>query len=191
MKKKIAVIILLLILCILVSGCSSLLPSTRKDTKSPWNSYEEAKAAFDQIVPYKTTSEDLKKLGFDPFNTPNIALLTYMDVVQRFMPNPSITLRELDAGLQDCLSSKESCRAYDLGLKKISDKRFGNVMLDLFGFRRKTKISGWEFKAIIVLKNDLVVYKISGGKPKVDELLDEPLGPLQNIGTNAWRIIGL
>ena len=66
-------------------------------------------------------------------------------------------------------------------------------MLDLFGFRRKTKISGWEFKAIIVLKNDLVVYKISGGKPKVDELLDEkkPLGPLQNIGTNAWRIIGL
>ena len=97
MKKKIAVIILLLILCILVSGCSSLLPSTRKDTKSPWNSYEEAKAAFDQIVPYKTTSEDLKKLGFDPFNTPNIALLTYMDVVQRFMPNPSITLRELDS----------------------------------------------------------------------------------------------
>jgi len=32
-------------------------------------------------------------------------------------------------------------------LKKVEEKRFGNVFLDLFGFRRQTKISGWEFKA--------------------------------------------
>jgi hypothetical protein len=45
-------------------------------------------------------------------------------------------------------------------------------------------VTGWEFNAFIVLKNDLVVYKISGGKPKIDELVDQkkPLGPLQDIG---------
>lgn len=164
------------------SGCSSLLPSSKKDTKSPWNVFDEAKTSFDQIIPYKTTSEDLKNLGFDPEETPNIEYLNYLDVVQRFMPNPSIKKEELDEGLLGCISAKEACRAYEVQLKKVSKKRFGNVFLDLFGFRRQTKISGWEFKAIIVMNNDLVVYKIWGGKPKIDEVTDEkkPLGPLQN-----------
>lgn len=187
-KKRFASVLLTaLLLAFAFCGCTnsnSLLPSTQKASKTQWETFNQAKMAFDQIVPYKTTTEELKQLGFHPLKTPNIELLTYVEIIERFMPNPSIRIQDLDKGLQRCLESKESCRGYEMSLSRITDERFGNVVADLFGFRRRTKIQGWTFKAIIVLKSDLVVYKIAGGKPNVDELVDEkrPLGPLQNIG---------
>ena len=185
--------IILFMLFFIFSGCASLLPSSEKDVKSPWSEFHEAKTSFDQIVPYKTTSAELKDLGFDPSETPNIGLLNYLDVVRRFMPNPNIKKNELDEGLLGCISAKDGCRAYEVKLSKVSKKRFGNVLLDLFGFRRRTKIYGWEFDAIIVMNNDLVVYKIWGGRPKIDETTDEkkPLGPLQNSESILRRIVDL
>jgi len=63
------------ILMLLLSGCSGgLLPSIKQTTKSPWQHFEEAKKSFDIIAAHQTTSEDLKQLGFDPFETPNVKL---------------------------------------------------------------------------------------------------------------------
>lgn len=174
----------MLLICVLFVGCSSWLPSAKRDTITTWNSYDEARITFNTIVPYKTTVADLNQIGYDPFGTPNITLLTYIELLHRFLPNNSITKLDLDEGVQDCLAAKDACTAYELALKKSHEERFGNVLMDLFGFRRKTKVSGWEFNAFIILKGDLVVYKLSGGKPNIDELIDEkrPLGPLQDLG---------
>ncbi len=174
----------MLLICVLFVGCSSWLPSAKRDTITTWSSYDEARTTFNTIVPYKTTVADLKQIGYDPFVTPNITLLTYIELLHRFLPNNSITKSDLDEGVQDCLAAKDACTAYELALKKSHEERFGNVLMDLFGFRRKTKVSGWEFNAFIILKGDLVVYKLSGGKPNIDELIDEkrPLGPLQDLG---------
>jgi hypothetical protein len=48
-------------------------------------------------------------------------------------------------------------------------------------------VTGWEFNTFIVLERNTVVYKISGGKPHIDELIDhkKPLGPLQDIEGNS------
>jgi hypothetical protein len=174
----------ILVFSFFCAGCSGLLPSSKRDTETTWTSYDKAKKAFDEIVSYQTTVEDLKRLGYDPFVTPNIRLLTYIELLHRFLPNNSITKADLDEGVQDCIAAKDACTAYEIELKIAREDRFGNVLLDLFTFRQKTKVTGWEFNAFIVLKNDLVVYKISGGKPKIDELVDQkkPLGPLQDIG---------
>jgi hypothetical protein len=182
----------ILILGSLCAGCSSgsnsgLLPSSKLDTKTNWSSYDEAKRSFDAIIPHHTTAEDLKRLGYDPFTTPNITLLTYIELLRRFLPNDSITKADLDEGIQDCFAMKDECKAYEISLKIRHEKRFGNVWLDLLTFRRKTKVTGWEFNAFIVLKGDIVAYKISGGKPRIDELIDhkKPLGPLQDIEGNS------
>lgn len=174
----------IIVIAALLAGCSSWLPSAKRDTITTWNTYDEARNTFSTIVPYKTTVTDLKRIGYDPFVTPNITLLTYIELLHRFLPNNSITKSDLDEGVQDCLAAKDACTAYELALKKSHEERFGNVFMDLFGFRRKTKVSGWEFNAFIILKEDLVVYKLSGGKPNIDELIDEkrPLGPLQDLG---------
>jgi len=61
----------------------------------------------------------------------------------------------------------------------------GNFWLDIFEFERLTKESGWEFKGLIIVIDNLVVYKEPvAGKPKIDveELEKKPLGLLQEIG---------
>ena len=136
------------------------------------------------IVPSKTTAQEMKTLGFDPFTTPNIKILTYVDIINRFMPNSSIRIEDLEEGIQHCIRAKSSCTAYEFDPQVIHSRRYGNVFLDLFNFRRKTKESGWRFHALIVLIEDTVVYKLWGGNPIIEQSRDtkNPLGPLQNTG---------
>jgi hypothetical protein len=180
----------LLFLAAMLSGCSnsSLLPEQKEIIVTPWHSFDEAKQAYDKIIPYQTKKDELAELGFAPEVTSNFKILNYLDIMERFMPNQSITQKDLAAGLQDCLSDQEHCMAYEITIRKFDSQRYGNVFLDLFNFRRKTNISGWEFKAIIVLKNGLVVYKLSCGAPKTDEIRDSknPLGPLQSPDIYIW-----
>ncbi|MDM8567234.1 hypothetical protein QUF74_16490 [Candidatus Halobeggiatoa sp. HSG11] len=175
---------IIIFICILtITGCAGMLPSMKKTTKSPWKTFEDAKRSFDKIEANKTTSEDLKKLGFDPFETPNVKLVTYLELIERFMPNQSIRIEDLDVGVQQCLKARELCQGYEVTPKILNAKRYGSVFLDLFNFRRKKITRGWIFNALIVLKEDLVVHKVWGGEPNVSEIEDKrnPLGPLQDI----------
>ena len=174
----------ILLLSMIGSGCAGLLPSIQQTTKSPWQSFEEAKRSFDKIMPQETTGEDLKRLGFDPFETPNVKLITYLELTERFLPNQSIRLEDLDPGVQSCLKVRDVCQGYEVSPTMLNSKRYGNVFLDLFNFRRKQITTGWKFNALIVLKNDLVVHKVWGGEPNVSEFEDKrnPLGPFQDIG---------
>ena len=170
-------------IALLTSGCGSLLPSVKETTKTYWwGSFDEAKIAFEQIIPYKTTTGELQKFGFDPYQTPNLKILTYLDIIQRFMFNPSIKKEDLDKGIQDCINAKTNCSAYEIQLKNITKKRYGNVLVDLFNFKRITKDSDGQFEALIGIVNNNVVYKLWGGKPIIDESreIKNPLGPLQN-----------
>ena len=186
-------LVLLLFITTLLSSCSttSLLPRQQKVVVTPWSSFEEEKKAFDLITPYQTKKNELEQLGFDPKVTPNIKILNYLDLIERFMPNQSITIEDLALGMQDCLSDQEQCIAYEIIIRKFNSQRFGNVFADLLNFRRKITVSGWEFRSLIVLKNSLVVYKLSSGTPKTDELHDalNPLGPLQSSDKFLWTIV--
>ena len=77
--------------------------------------------------------------------------------------------------------------AFEITVRKYDSQRYGNVFLDLFNFRRKTS---WLFQAIIVLKDGIVVYKLSSGEPMTGELRDSknPLGPLQSQDVNLWSL---
>jgi len=164
-------------------GCGTLLPSVKEITKTyKWETFDEAKTAFEKIVPYETTSDDLQKIGFDPSSTPNLVILSHLNIIQRFMFNPSIKKEDLDAGIQSCIDAKTNCRAYEIKLKNITSRRYGSVLLDLFNFKRRTNETGWQFEALIVMVNGTVVHKIWGGKPIIDEYREvkNPLGPLQD-----------
>jgi len=164
------------------SGCVSLLPSSKETARTQsWGTFEEAKAAFEQIVPYRTTTEELQRIGFDAESTSNMRILTHLDIIQRFMQNPSIKKEDLDEGILACINAKADCRAYEINLRNIIRKRYGNVLLDLFNFRRRTNESGWEFQALIVMVNGTVVHKLWGGTPMINQNREakNPLGPLQ------------
>jgi hypothetical protein len=175
----------LLMALFFLTACSnkSLLPSVTASTESPWKSFSQAKTSFDQISPNVTTLSELSALGFDPFRTPNITRLTYLEVIQHFMPNQSIQIEDLDIELQHCIKARKSCYALAVKPAFNQQERYGGVMADIFKFRRKTRTTGWKFDALIVLNGDKVVYKIWGGEPNMLILEDKktPLGPLQGI----------
>lgn len=173
-------ILLALVLC-LASGCSGMLPVAKTKDESRWDSFEQVKASFDLIIPLATTKGDLQKLGFDPYQTSNIQILNYLAIIKKFMPNASITMADLPPALRGCVEAKDSCVAYDLKIQDIKSQRQGNLFLDLLRFKRRSHQTGWRFSAFIVLVDDVVVYKLWDGQPRIEEdrFRKNPLGPLQ------------
>ena len=172
----------------LLVGCSSLLPSGKTVKKSPWGLFDEAKASFDKIIINVTTDDELVQLGFDPHSTPNIAILSYLDVRRLFG-------YELDRdefyheGVNQCVKAREFCQAYDVEIENISKKRVGSFWLDLFVIKRKEQMTGWRFRALILLVKGKVVYKLWSGNPMLNEskAKKNPLGPLQEMGSSLMK----
>jgi hypothetical protein len=164
-------------------ACGGMLPTSQETAKSPWNSFEEAKVAYDSIVPSQTTAKELQDIGYDPFGAENVRVLSYLDVVARFMPQGTLTLEDLDPDLRACLAAREACWAIEVAPKVIDKRREGALVVDMLGFRRETITTGWQFSAVVVLEDDIVRYKIWDGAPSIEEttVTKKPLGPLQEM----------
>lgn len=173
-------------LVLLTSACSSLLPKAHTDSTS-FQSFDEARAAIEALVPMKSDRNTLNKNGFDPAKHPNTVILTQSDVVRRFVPTALLKREDLDPGILACLEAREACRGLEITVAKIARVRTGNFFADFLNFRRHTEITGWRFNALVLFVNDLVVYRSWGGQPAVNETEDinNPLGPLQDIGPAA------
>ncbi len=167
----------------LLSGCGGLLPRSHQSVNVSWSNFAEAKAAFDRIEPNATTVADLAALGFDPYTSPNTTILTYLDLIKYFMPNPSLRLEDLDPAVRDCISARDACRGFRISAGEKHSKRHGNVVADLFNFRRRATQSGWQFTALLLAQDDRITYKLWGGQPNLDGETDRrnPLGPLQGM----------
>lgn len=81
---------LLPLVVMMLASCSSSLPKGEATTKSPWETFEQAKASYDSIVPFETVTSDLEELGFDPYSTPNVRILSYLDIIKKFNPSNSV-----------------------------------------------------------------------------------------------------
>lgn len=169
---------------VLLLGCSFLLPETRDTTESPWDSFDKAKAAYDQIVPHKSTVSDLKGIGYDPYTTSNVKILSYLGLIARFMPNDSVKMKDLDEAVRHCVAVRDACSGYEVNPGMSRSERVGDAFTDVFNFKRETTTTGWSFSALIVLNGDLVVYKIWRGTPIIKRYGRKinPLGPLQDVG---------
>jgi len=167
-----------------LGGCSSLLPKGETETEGPWQSFWEAQQTFDKIIPHQTTVEALKQLKLDPESNPNVTILNYSDVLRRFIPSPTINAHDLDPGVLECIAAKTACKGYEIDQRVMKRKRHGNFWADVLNFNRKVDIAGWRFNGVILIKDNLVVYKLTGGQPAIHEREENknPLGPFQGFG---------
>jgi len=174
MKRLVFLVVLCLFFGAGLSGCSKLLPRSKEVTLSKWHSFERLKNTYDRIEAGDTVS-DLAALGFDLEKTPNMQLLNYTELASMFQ---TMSVPGLAPELQECLSRPDACQAYTYDMKRLRSKRVGNFWADLFNFHRKTEISGWEFKMLLVLSHGEVVYKLWSGTPAIETCREErnPLG---------------
>ena len=167
---------------LILSGCAGLLPHARQEAEIPWHSYAEAEAMFEKIIPGTTTLAELKALGVDPVQTPNVAILGHADLLRRLAATSDSI--PIDPPLQQCVIAYKTCFGYEIEQRHLDHNRIGNFWLDILNFRREVDVLGWEFDAIVVIEGNKVIYKLWSGKPSIrrHESEHNPLGPLQGLG---------
>jgi hypothetical protein len=166
-----------------LSGCSGLLPTSRNEAPM-FKTFDEARRSIESLVPMQSGLHRLTQLGIDPIKQPHITILTQADVARRLANNSNMLREDLDPGILQCMRARDACRGWELTLSSISKERTGNFFSDFFNFSRRTHTTGWRFIALIVLVDNLVVYRTWGGEPMVNEIevRTNPLGPLQDTG---------
>lgn len=172
-----------------LAGCSSMLPHSQTDV-SEFKSFDEARTAIESLVPMQSDIRTLAGMGIDPMKSSNTTLLTHADIVRRYVPSGVIEKRDLNAGIVACLEARDACRGFDLVASHVATDRKGNFFADFFNFSRKTEITGWRFSAVVLLLNDVVVYRNWGGQPVIAETdrRTNPLGPLQDVGPSTISV---
>lgn len=170
---------------LVVPGCGNLLPSSERIVQSPFKSYAEAEQAFDLVVLGQSTSGDLVRAGYAAGVVPNIRVLTYLDIMERFLSQDSVRLSDLDPAVQNCLRTQVRCTGLEANPGVSYRRRNGNVILDVLDFKRNSQETGWRGEALFVMLDDVVIFKLWSGVPKVDKVKSsvKPLGPFQNIGS--------
>ncbi len=173
----------LLSLALMMTGCSSMLPRAFSES-SQFEDFDAAHRAIDALVPMKSDVAELSRLGIDPVKQANTTILTQADVVRRFVPSSLLKREDLDPGVLACLEARDACRGWEITAAHITKARTGNFFADFTNFSRRTETTGWRFNALILLVNDVVVYRAWGGQPNVNEIesTTNPLGPLQDMG---------
>ena len=170
------------------TGCSFLLPVETQEVDSRWESFDQAKQAFDGIEPGATTREDLAALGYNPYEDPNVEILDFISVLERLLPqNPAVSLPD-EPGIEACIAAADHCSGLLISPEFNKDEEEGVAILSVLNFRRQNKITGWSFSSLVVLVDDEVVYKLWRGNPGIRRYRDRirPLGPVQEIGFSPF-----
>ena len=100
-------------------------------------------------------------------------------------------LTMLDAGIRDCIESRQACRAYEFTFGHQNSRREGSFWADFLNFRRRTEITGWRFLGLVVVRDGVVLFRNYGGEPQIrqTERQSNPLGPLQPAGEAAGALL--
>ncbi len=175
---------LLLLSTSALCACSVMLPEAKQDIRTPWPDFDSARSSYDQISPYVSDMAAVRKLGFDPYKTPNMQVLNQAQVVSAVLPSPLQGEASIPRGIADCMRAQQACVGYLMEPSKIEQKRVGNFFLDFLNFKRHTVTTGWKFSALIVVIDERVVYKQWTGQPHIEstDQRTNPLGPLQSMG---------
>lgn len=174
------------LLSLFLGGCSSLLPSAKSEA-SPFETFDQARQTIEGLVPMQSDAAALRKLGIAPPHYPNTVILTHADIVRRFVPSALIQRQDLDAGVVACLEARDACRGWEITATRIAKNRTGNFLADFTNFSRRAETTGWRFTGLILLVDDMVVYRSWGGQPRINEveITNNPLGPFQDIGPSV------
>lgn len=180
---------IVLAIAVACAGCADLLPKSKAEVLSAWSSFDAARESIEAIVPGKTTAQELRALGIDPYASANVQLLTYSDIALRFPVN--LPGGPIDDGLRTCLAAGKACVGYAIAVRDVKRDRVGSFWQDALGFKRVVDISGWSFNALILLVGDRVVYTLYGGQPRLheQEVTRQPLGPMQNVGESIGGLV--
>ena len=111
-------------------------------------------------------------------------MLSYLGVIERFIPRDFIRFDDLDPTVQQCIEARERCTGYVFHPERLHKERLGNWFLDILGFQRTTVNYGWSADIVLLVMDGHVAYKVMSGRPHIEDFHHDvqPLGPFQDLG---------
>jgi len=182
-SQRTAAMVAVLVTLALVGCGTSLLPQQSENSNGGFKTYAELRTAYDHVVPGKTRASQLTQIGFDAAQ-PNVEVLSYLGVIERFMPRDSVKFDHLAPPVRACILAQDRCTAYVFKPSITENHRTGDTMLDVLGFDRTTVSKGWSAEVTLLVQDGRVAYKLMSGTPNISSTTEkvQPLGPLQDVG---------
>lgn len=161
MKKHIAYAGLLFFL--MLTGCASmkLMPSQFEASGVAVATHQEFSKRFTAIEDGKTTLADLKKMGLDPDQVPNVLKINYVEIRDMFL-GAQLTFSVLPVPIQQCIIMENKCTGYRYSAKRIKTIGSGNLALRWLDIKKQDIKKGWSGEFYIFMYEDTVVYKLPG-----------------------------
>ena len=183
--------LLVALLGLTVAACGGLLPTQNQKSATPFDTYDQVVGAYEQIVPGRTTEDDLVRIGFDA-RTGNVDVLSYLGIQEHYMPRDSFKFDQLNPEVRRCILSETGCVGYVFHPARNGSRRIGNTALDILGFERITRSERWSADIVLLLRGGVVVHKVFSGSPRTENVEDKvsPLGPLQDLGSALAGAVG-
>jgi hypothetical protein len=133
-----------------------------------FQNYQDVVDAYSNIVPGRTRADELAKLGFDAAAQPGAETLSYLGVIERFMPRQSARFDRLARPVQTCIAARQRCSAHVFRPSQLKEERTGSIFFDLLGFDHTTIDRGWTTEVVLLMQDGRVAYKAMSGKPRIE-----------------------
>ena len=161
-------------------GCASLLPSSDA-TDSPFRSFSGAFEAFAVVEPGRTTIADLKALRIDP-EAQGVTVRPYTAIAEVLLPHEGVPDDLHPPAVAECFEARGRCQVWLLDVERLKRRRVGNWFVDALRFRRYREMEGFLFSGVLLVLDEVAVYKLWAGIPSIQILGEEtnPLGPFNN-----------
>ncbi|MEJ1970418.1 MAG: hypothetical protein WDN03_17590 [Rhizomicrobium sp.] len=105
-----SVVVLVAALAVVGLGILTVLPRQSDTAAVGFRSLRDLASAYARVLPGQTRASQLGRLGFDS-TTPNVEVLSYLGMIERFMPRDSAQFDRLDPRLQTCIEARDRCTA--------------------------------------------------------------------------------
>ena len=94
---------------IVLLGCAAAVMAWPHSGNPVQDRAQISSADYRHLRPGATLASDLPRLGFD---TQKAARLSYLGVMEQFMPDDSFGFDALDPAVQNCFAARDRCLAY-------------------------------------------------------------------------------
>ena len=113
-------------------------------------------AAYDHIQP-GTRASQLARFGLDAAAT-DTQVLSYLGVMERFMPRDSVAFDSLDAGVRNCIEARDRCTALVFHASDPTSAGTTRGFLSTFGMRASAAAS--TPRVTLLIRNGRVAFKM-------------------------------
>jgi hypothetical protein len=183
--------IVVVIVTLAVVGCGTLmlLPHQVDSSTGGLRTAKELTAAYARVRAGATPASQLARLGFDT-SAPNVQVLSYLGVLERFMPRDSTRFDCLDQALKTCIQAEDRCTAL-VFTPGDQQRAHSGGMFAAFGFGAASAAAHMA-EVTLLVQDGRVAYKmIHGAEPQPVRTAREtaPLPAVRRVEPGATPVV--